>query len=141
MAKIGVEIFQAATELCNAYNIDISFGYNGKGSVAHIASREIIIDTLHVNTKNKFWSIVFHELAHFYCWDNDIYYEYHADRLPKKEMAKYIRKMGLKAERFVDTMGEKLMKEYGFKMKYVKAYRSKEDVKWYKDWIEEHYPL
>jgi len=141
MAKINTKLFKEATAICKALDITINFGYAGEGSTAWTKPRRIEIDLLDVKNINNFWSIVFHEIAHIYCWDNDIYYTYHADNLPKKEMAKYIRKMGLKVERFVDKLGEELMKEYGFNMRYVRAYRSKEDIKWYKDWIDKEYPL
>lgn len=140
MTKINTSLFKKATKLCAAYDSTISFGYTGEGSEVDVNDRHIIIDLYEIKDLNTFWSMVFHELAHMYCYDNEIFYTYHYENLTEKEMGKYIRKMGLKIERFVDRLGMKLMKEHGFEIDYVPAYLSKEDVEWYKQWIEKTYP-
>jgi hypothetical protein len=139
--KITTKDFKKVTDLCKFYNTKVMFGYTGEGSEVDVEERLIVIDLLEIKNIRYLWSIVFHELAHIYCYDNDIYRIYHEDTLPEKEMAKYVRKMGLRIERYVDKIGSKLMKEHGFTFRYVPAYNNKKDVKWFRKWIEENYPM
>ena len=141
MSKINIKLFKEATVVCKSYGATISFGYTGEFSEVDVHERAIVIDLYEVKNVAHFWSLIFHELAHIHCFDNDIHYKFHADSLPDKEMAVYMRRMGLKVERFVDRLGKKLMREYGYTMRYVPAYNNKEDVEWLRNWIEETYPL
>lgn len=80
-------------------------------------------DIIHVMVKNQkkrdILSTFFHELAHVYCWRNKIYYAYHRDRL--EDSAKIIR-TAVKAERYCDKLGCKLMKKYYPRYKFVYSY-------------------
>lgn len=141
MASPSKKHFKKATELCRTYQATISFGYTGEGSEVDVDTRQIVIDLSEMKNEHQFWSEVFHEIAHLYCYDNGIYYIYHHDCLSDKEMAKYVRRFGLKIERYVDKMGERLAKELGFRFRYKPNYQSESDAKWYREWIERTYPL
>ncbi len=92
-------------------------------------------------TLQDFLSDIFHELGHIYCYQNDLYKIYHNDSLPKKELAIYMRKYGLRAERFVDSVGKKLMSDYFPDIPYIPCYQTPTSLKWYKKWINRNYPL
>lgn len=82
-------------------------------------------------------STFFHELGHRYCYDMGIWKDYH--RINYKngrpvftvKQLKGILKNGLKAERWVDKWGEKMMNTMFPMLPYRKGYVSKEAVRWY----------
>lgn len=133
--------FKKATLICRGANANISFGYSGDGSEVDVEDRNINIDLEEINSINVFWSMVFHELAHIWCFDNEKYVIYHNDSLSEIEMSKYIRRNGLKIEQYVDKMGKKLGKESGIKFRFCPSYRTKKEKAWYRGWIEREYPL
>jgi len=107
---------------------------NGEKSLIEIDIRE-------ATTRSMMWSVVFHELSHIICYRKGLYKKYHHETLPPKKMAIYMRRYGLRVERFVDCMASKMMHEYFPKMKFVPTYCSKADVEWYKKWVKRTYPL
>lgn len=139
--KPTIKDFKKASKVGDLFDVRISFAYTGDGSEAGVHEREITIDLEECPNTDYFWSFIFHELGHIWCWDNDKYHTYHADDLSPKEMGKYIRKNGLRIERYVDKIGRRLGKESGIKFTYKPAYKSKHDVDWYRQWIEREYPL
>lgn len=141
MRKPNVKDFRKASEVCRSFDSTISFGYTGEGSEVDVDERAIVIDLEETKSMNLFWSLVFHELGHIWCFDNDKYVIYHTDSLSEKEMAKYMHRNGLRIERYVDKIGKRLAKEYGMSFRYVKAYESKENIEWYRNWLRENYPL
>lgn len=131
--------FKMATEECRLHNATIAFSYSGEGSEISCIDRDIIIDLNEATTKEWFWSLVFHELAHLECYDKGIYKTYHHDTLSGENMYGYVKKMALKVERYVDSLGEKNMKTLFPDLHFERSYNSMEDVKWLNDWIEETY--
>jgi len=141
MRKPNLRDFKKATKICKVFQANIYFGYSGDGSEVDVETRDINIDLEEVKSINIFWSLVFHELAHIWCFDNEKYVIYHNDSLSEEEMAKYIRRNGLKIEQYVDKMGRKLGKESGIKFRFCPSYKTKKDKEWYREWIEREYPL
>jgi len=92
-------------------------------------------------TIRELWSILFHELCHIICYDYKIYEIYHHDIGPDKKLAKYVRKHGLKIERFVDKMGSTLMKIYLPQIPFDRHYNTDDDTIWYYKWLDKAYPL
>ena len=109
------------------------------GSSCICSERLIELDRKEIETVQELYSMTFHELAHLYCYDNDLYYIFHNDSLPDKEMKKYMKKMGVRAEKFVDKKGKELMKKFFPKIPFVGAYDDPKNVVWLKKWIEKNY--
>ena len=119
--------FKLATTICLDFNATISFAHTGEGSEIDLPKRRILIDLEEVTSIEWFWSLIFHELAHMWCYDNDVYYIYHHDSLAPERMAIYVRKMGFKIEQYVDSEGAEWMKEYFPDMQYMPSYRDCEE--------------
>lgn len=132
---------QNAVLICEAYDITCSFSVTGECSDVDIYTRDINIDMCKATNRSLFYSFLFHEIGHIYCYDNKKYIKYHSDCDDDlDEMSIYVRKYGLRAERFVDKIGAELMKLYFPDTEYQSCYSKAEDVKWYHDWVERTYP-
>lgn len=86
--------------------------------------------------------IFFHELVHALCFKNNIFTSYHIKYIPvdKKERIKLIdkhKKIALRAERWVDKKGQKMMREMFPYFKNVKSFYS--DTKKAKKYLSEYY--
>lgn len=78
-------------------------------------------------------STLFHELGHIYCYKNGIYKSYHfGDKKLTKRDNQLIRRIGLRAERWVDRWAKKEMKKYFPKERYDESYIKKKNVDIYK---------
>ena len=123
-------------------SFDVKVHFIKKGWSSAISSIGLIeLDIRECPNLDKTWSLIFHELSHIICYREGIYKIYHHENISEKKFAKYIRKYGLRVERFVDKMGMKLMSTYLPDLEYKQTYLSEEDVKWYKKWVERNYPL
>jgi hypothetical protein len=71
------------------------------------------------------YSILFHELGHKYCCDNNIYVAYHHSTGGKQA---YIL-TALRAEKFVDNWAAKELKKRGFKFRYPYFYSVSSRIK------------
>lgn len=142
--KPNIRDFKKAASIGKQFEVDVHFAYTGEGSEADVEERYVVIDLDECPSIDYFWSLVFHEIGHVWCYDNGKYVKYHdIDYMNSnsKRFAKYIRRNGLKAERFVDNIGRRLAKESGIKFTYKAAYKSKRDVEWYRNWVERNFPL
>ena len=128
-----------ASTICMSYNATISFAFTKDGSSVQCETREIEIDLDETIDRRWFWSLVFHELAHIECYDKKIYETYHYETLPDKKMYRYIKRMGLRIERYVDMLAKKNMKKHFPKLKFRRSYVTMRDVEWFHSWIEEEY--
>jgi hypothetical protein len=73
-------------------------------------------------SKRDLISLVFHELGHLYCYNNKKYKSFHVVG-DLTEIEKKTRVLtAWKAEKYVDDWGEKEMKKYYPKLKYIKAF-------------------
>jgi len=88
------------------------------------------------DTIQSFLSGVCHELAHVLNYRNKKYYDYHNfhmnTRYTKKRVQNWIR-VGYKAERYTDKVGQELMRKHFPGIPYLKAYTKKDGHKWYKE--------
>lgn len=139
MKQFEVNNLVDATSLCRDFDVDILFTYSDEGSEVDVKKREIIIDLEGVNSLNLFWSLVFHELCHIKCYDEDKYSIFHKNTLPKKEMYQYMLKNGLRIERFVDKMAAKMMKQYLPRRTYKYSYIDQVDIDYFYNWVKEGY--
>jgi len=122
------------------FDVRVHFVKKG-GSSALVEDDLIEIDLREADTVQGLWSAVFHELAHILCFRMGVYKTYHHETLPRKKMAIYVRRYGLRAERYVDRMGEGLMKVFFPNMEYRHCYNTKSDVEWYYNWLNRVFPL
>ena len=126
-------------EFLKKFNVRVHFVRTGWSSA--VEGTLIEIDFKKTKTVQSLWSCVFHELGHIYCWRNDLYKIYHKEELSDKDFAIYIRKYGLRAERFVENLGKKFMKKYFPKIPYEDCYYDERGVEWYKKWVNRNYPM
>lgn len=121
---------------------DVRVHFVRKGWSSAICSENLVeIDLRECPTDEKLWSLVFHELSHIVCYRKGLYKKYHHGTGCDKEYAAYIRKYGLRAERFVDKMGKKLMRKHFPNMEYQESYGTETEVEWYYKWVKRNYPL
>ena len=133
------ELKKAVRSFLKCFNVRTHFVRKGWSSA--IEDKLIEIDTRETNNLNELWSIVFHELSHVLCYRNGKYDKYHKEILPYNELAIYVRKYGLRAERYVDKVAKTLMNVYFPQYTFIEAYRTEEDIKWYYEWVNRTYPL
>lgn len=94
--------------------------------------------------KSHLLGCFFHELGHTICYANDWYYNYHNDHLLKnnKNSKRLLRRIALRAERFVDKVGGKEFIKHYPDLSYPYFYSSKYAVDIFrKYYIEKHYKL
>lgn len=123
-------------DIADSYNVDLKFIRSGGSACTH--NTLIEIDLSECNSLDTFLSLFFHELGHVYCYNKNLYEFYHKEN-DNRDKYSYMKKYGLRAERFVDRLGETLMKLYYPNNKFHKNYDTQEDVKDYYKWCEETY--
>lgn len=112
---------------------------NYGGSSAICSDRQIELDRREIQTIQELYSMTFHEIAHIYCYDNNLYEIFHNDSLSEKEMALYMKKMAVRVEKFVDKKGKELMKKFFPSIPFVGAYDDPKNVVWLKKWVKKEY--
>jgi len=123
-------------EFCNIFNLRVVFeSYN----YADIPKNKIYINEKY--PLSIAWSAIFHELQHFICYREGKFLKYHNmhKNYNKSWFKKYIRRMGLKIEIYVDIKAEELMNIYLPDIPYEQAYRTRESQLSYKEWIKESF--
>ena len=91
---------------------------------------------------SEFWSCVFHEMCHVLAGRQRKYHKYHLDyHIDSIYKTIAVRKIGLRAELYVDKKAEGLMKIFLPDIPYIRSYRSIEERKWYRDWLDRNYPI
>lgn len=85
---------------------------------------------------NAFISTMFHELSHIICVVEGKWLNFHLDLCDNE----YMRRNALRIERYVDKRAEEIMKLYYPELEFDKAYRSKEDITWFRKWLDREYP-
>jgi predicted aminopeptidase len=94
----------------------------------------IVIDKSIDMTEEELISIIFHELGHRHCFNNNLYYAYH-----NETDARLYKLTALKAERFVDKWAAKEMKKNGFPFEYPMFYFNKNRTKEFTKMIKSVY--
>ena len=121
-------------EIKNKYNVNIVY----KKHLNNIAEyndnlKTIIIKSEYKNNINDLIPILFHELGHKYCFDNNIFYHYHNET--NLRLAKLT---ALKAERYVDRWANKEMKKLNIEIAYPMFYYHPNRVKHFKKYINQN---
>lgn len=108
---------------------------------AKLPERIIEISTKFIKSRREYLSTFFHELGHFYCYDNDIYPIFHGKRDFNSILDEFkaMKLTALRAEKFVDKWAAKIMRKYFPKIRFVHAYNSYHDRNWLKTKLEKHY--
>jgi hypothetical protein len=125
------------------FGVRIQTKPNKQGAIAYYQQKLIEIDLNEYRTIQKFLSLVLHELWHCLCYEQGLYKNYHYTNPPKtKKEIQRIRRIGYKAERFVDKKAREMMKNYFPGIPYYQYYIGKEDKVWYyKTYLDKYYPL
>ena len=131
--------FKEVRDFLSLFDVKVHFVRKGYSSA--YKDKLIEIDRRETSTIRSLWSIVFHELGHIYCYRHKLYKRYHHDYSGSKNFNKYIHRYGLRAERFVDKVGKKLMKTYLPDISYLAGYLTQKDVEWYNKWLRRYFPL
>lgn len=130
-----------------ARDLKIKYRFNSTsyylGGEAIPISQKIFIDYNARTTDEMFLSIFFHEVAHCFNFRNKKYLAYHSipdvktEKQLKRKMSKHhmglIVKTGLRAEKYTDKVGKKLMKQYYPKAKYTSWYNNELAIAQYQE--------
>lgn len=121
--NVSKQEIEAAYRIAKFLDIDlkicsrkIDFGY-------FIEPNKVV--TSSKTTSEEFWSELFHEFAHAYCYENNIYPLFHKDVMPYMQRISYAIMFGYKIEKYVDRLGAKLMSIFLPDMRYSYWYRTK----------------
>lgn len=93
-------------------------------------------------SKSNFLGCFFHELGHTICYDKGLYYNYHNDNLLKKNKKNrsLIRRIALRAERFVDKIGAVEFKKKYPHLQYPYFYNNTEAIAVFRlNYLEKNY--
>ena len=143
--KVTETVKKDIREFLKQFDIRVTFCKRG-WSCADGKNSKVRILFFKDRTVKGVWSDVFHELMHVICYRTEKYKNYHhgifvRGKYSSKKTGKYIRKMGIRAEIYVDKKAQELMKIYFPDIPYITSYRTKEDRDWYRKWVERSYPL
>lgn len=136
------ELKKEIRDILKPFNVMVRFGkYANCG--AHVSSGTIYMSTdkRFVWTLSTVWSSLFHELSHIMCFREGLYKKYHNLTDIDRQAVIYVRRYGLRAERFVDKKAKALMKQYYPKIPFWSAYSEEEGVDWYRKWVKKNFPL
>lgn len=126
---ISKKDIRIAVDFLASLDIKASVEEDINGSYVLCEVREIVLELQEIYTLERLWSIVFHELCHIICYEEGIYYKYHHNNNKK-----YNIRYGLRIEKFIDRMAEKLMKDYLPGLEFKPCYGEAE-CDWYRDYI------
>lgn len=128
-------------EFLKQFNVRVHYIKKGWSSVL-VDERLMEIDYREARTIQELWSIMFHELSHIYCYENNLYYKFHHQEFDsEQEENLYMHRYGLRAERFVDKKAKWLMSLYLPDIPFKSAYDDEDAVKWWNKWVKRNYPL
>lgn len=128
-----------ARRFLKTFGIRLHFTKYGWSS-AYCTDRLIEIDYREADSVQRLWSTVFHELSHILCYDQGLYEIYHHENVNEEYLNWYVRRYGLRAEKFVDKKAEELMNIYLPDIPFQGCYNTEADSIWYKRWVEKNYP-
>ncbi len=100
---------------------------------ASVFNNTIELSSCNIKTRKELLSVTFHEICHILCYRAKKYYNYHYyTEKPMKNKIKTLIRTGLKAEKYVDKVAKKLIKNYYPKFKFEISY-DKDRIQWYKE--------
>ena len=124
-------------QVAKEYNVTLLLDDSIDSSECDVQNSIIRIATYRPMSMGDFYSEFFHEIAHIWCYRNERYIRYHTDDGDNK----YMHRIALRAERFVDKIGKKLMSDLFCDITYLPQYDDPEDVVDLKRWLDKTYPL
>lgn len=95
--------------------------------------KTIIVKSEYKNNINDLIPILFHELGHKHCFDNNIFYNYHNET--NLRLAKLT---ALKAERYVDKWANKEIKKFNIEITYPMFYFQKSRATNFKKYVNQN---
>lgn len=101
----------------------------GSGSYVY-KTKTVVINTSYDLSIQDALSVLFHELCHYHCTQERIFTKYHDFKTDKEYLESTI-KTGLRAERFVDRLAQKFMRDFFPGIRYLRGY-TKFGVEWWK---------
>lgn len=119
--------------LCKEFNVKYRFiiDKRSRPSYADCRVNRIVVNIPEYYSADQFLGTVFHEISHILLYRKNVYKKYCLGNMYQ------VRKIGLLAEIYTDKYAEKLFKTYYPKRKYRRAYRTKRDRTWYKNYINQ----
>lgn len=124
--------------LCKQFSIKVKYEYGIPCSGhANIRSRTIVLNKEYIkinNTNSQTLSIVCHEIVHILAADNNKFKNTHGS---KRHL--FMRKLGLKMERYVDKKAEEFFNSAYPELKYLAGYDTEESAKWYRKHVLDAY--
>jgi hypothetical protein len=105
--------------------------------LAYSGSAEAKRRTISISIKlgrQEFINTFFHELQHIINYDEHKYPAYHG-RFSRAKQIRAAKTHGIQAERYTDRRAKKLQKKYFPQVPYKSAYKSKESVIFYKEYL------
>src|ERR1700733_6503465 len=127
---------QTANDFLNQFNIQLIIDNTIYCSGQATCKERVIRINLNYNqTIDKFYSCLLHEFIHILCYDHKKYFNYHGCQVGDP----IVRKIGLKAERYVDKVAAKLFKQFFPELTYVYGYKdlSTDEIS-ARDWFHEN---
>lgn len=115
-----------AKKLLKQFNIKFRFQKNTEAASC-FPYEQIVFIGLKEESRIRFFSNLFHEIAHVENFRNKKYFAYHNHRssnyktLSTKKL-KYLIRIWLRAERYTDAVGARLMKEHMPEMRFYRGY-------------------
>lgn len=94
--------------------------------------KTIFVNTKYKNNPDILIPLLFHELGHKHCFENNLFYHYHMET-----DLRLFRLTALKAERFVDRWAKKEMKKYNLGIEYPMFYYDKDRTKYFKSIVNQ----
>lgn len=119
------ELYKIASD----YDVKLKFVKNleGDGETAWWINTVYIAWRALTYSRKELLSILFHELGHIYCYRNGIWKNYHhcKNQYSKEGLLK-IRRIAIKAERWIDNWAEKELAQYDARCPYQAYYHDAE---------------
>jgi len=129
---IDLETQQFAKEFAKEFNIVCFFNQNDSWADCDKGWIGLEINVPH----NEFLSLMCHEIQHVLCYRTNKWHNYHHNKASNS----YMRRMGLKIERWVDKKANEMFCEFFPDLEFVPAYETEEAVRYYRKWLDVNYP-
>lgn len=124
-----ISIKKAIKSLKKEYGVDIVTRRGKAGGFVRPWESFICIKYSPRHSVDMVMSILFHEIAHVMCYRSGVYKVYNSNiwniDLPTDKQIKIFTHTALKAERYADRLGEKLLKQHYPHMRYYAFYDTK----------------
>lgn len=128
------------SKMCRAYGVRYRIKKLGPdfGGQADCPKGMILISSLVLKMHMRHvMSIVTHEISHVLAYRGGKYRVYHRlDALTTRQQCAAYISTALRAERYVERQGEKMLSRFYPHLKYSRSYHTKKSVAWFNKWLE-----